>query len=157
MSTSRYVIRGGVQGRERLRMLSRVMRPTTLSLLRRAGIPRGASCLDVGCGGGDVSVELAKRVGPDGRVIGIDMDDVELQLARTEAEGHGLGNVQYRITDARGSLGDAEFDVAYARCLLSHLTDPAACIGSIHRALKPSGLLILEDIEISGIFGWSFS
>jgi hypothetical protein len=50
-----YVIRGGGDGRERLRLLSGVMRPYTLRLFDRLGIPEGMSCLDVGCGGGDVT------------------------------------------------------------------------------------------------------
>jgi len=70
MSIKHYVIRGGVEGRERLQMLARVMRPMTLALLDRVDIPRQAVCLDVGCGGGDVTVELARRValaaGPSG-------------------------------------------------------------------------------------------
>jgi 2-polyprenyl-3-methyl-5-hydroxy-6-metoxy-1,4-benzoquinol methylase len=59
MSTKQYVIRVGAEGRERLRLLSSIMRPTTLALLSRAGILRDASCLDVGCGGGDVNWPFA--------------------------------------------------------------------------------------------------
>jgi SAM-dependent methyltransferase len=80
------------------------------------------------------------------------MDEVELEIARKEAAEQGLGNVQYHSGDARDSLGAGEFDVAYSRCLLSHLSDPAACISNIQMALKPHGLLILEDIDIRGIF-----
>jgi 2-polyprenyl-3-methyl-5-hydroxy-6-metoxy-1,4-benzoquinol methylase len=57
MAAPHYVIRGGIEGRERLRILARVMRPSTLNLFERVGIASGASCLDVGCGGGDVSFE----------------------------------------------------------------------------------------------------
>jgi 2-polyprenyl-3-methyl-5-hydroxy-6-metoxy-1,4-benzoquinol methylase len=64
-----YIIRGGVEGRERLRVLARVMRPTTLNLFDRVGIRPGMACLDVGCGGGDVTFELADLVGPKGRVV----------------------------------------------------------------------------------------
>jgi 2-polyprenyl-3-methyl-5-hydroxy-6-metoxy-1,4-benzoquinol methylase len=60
-ATKTYVIRGGVEGRERLRVLARVMWPTTEALLARVGTPRDARCLDIGCGGGDVTVELARR------------------------------------------------------------------------------------------------
>ena len=54
-----YVIRGGVEGRERLRVLSRVMKPTTFSLFNRVNVRRGMVCLDVGCSGGDASCEPA--------------------------------------------------------------------------------------------------
>ena len=65
-----YAIRGGVKGRERLRILSRTMQLSTTSLFERLGVRIGLTCLDVGCGGGDVTVELGKRVGPHGRAVG---------------------------------------------------------------------------------------
>jgi hypothetical protein len=57
------------EGRKRLRVLAHVMRPTTLNLFDRVGIRPGMACLDVGCGGGDVTFELADLVGPKGRVV----------------------------------------------------------------------------------------
>src|SRR4029450_5082121 len=85
MGTERYAIRGGVEGRERLRMLARGMRPFTHGLLDRVGVGAGMSCLDAGCGGGDVTFDLARRVGSTGRVVGIDLDQIKLGLARDEA------------------------------------------------------------------------
>jgi hypothetical protein len=59
-----YVIRGGVEGRERLRLLAEVLAPSTRAFLAEIGVPAGASCLDVGCGGGD----FTRGAGPgDGR------------------------------------------------------------------------------------------
>ena len=55
-----YVIRGGVRGRERLKLLSRVMHESTAAVFDRAGIREGMACLDVGCGSGDVTLELAR-------------------------------------------------------------------------------------------------
>ena len=90
MNRDHYVIRGGVEGRERLRVLSRVMQPTTLSLFHRVNVKPGMVCLDVGCGGGDVTFDLAQMVGSEGRVIGTDIDDTKLQLARRDAEAKKL-------------------------------------------------------------------
>jgi ubiquinone/menaquinone biosynthesis C-methylase UbiE len=73
MERSDYVIRGGVEGRERLRILGRVMHPTTRALLDRVALREGMTCLDVGCGGGDVTLEIARIVGPAGHVLGIDV------------------------------------------------------------------------------------
>jgi hypothetical protein len=74
-----YIIRGGLAGRERLRLLSGVLRSMTRALLDRVGVADGARCLDVGCGGGDVSLELAAR---GGRVLGVDVDEEKLGIAR---------------------------------------------------------------------------
>ena len=86
MERDHYVIRGGVEGRERLRILARVMRPTTLRLFDRVGIDMGMVCLDLGCGGGDVTLDLAGLVGPGGKVVGWDIDETKLGLAQREAE-----------------------------------------------------------------------
>src|SRR5215218_3216591 len=94
-----YVIRGGVAGRERLRILARTLHVSTSALFDRLGIGAGLRCLDVGCGGGDVTLELARRVGPRGRVVGVDIDEAKLDLARQEAAAQGIANVDFRTLD----------------------------------------------------------
>ena len=76
-----YVSRGGVEGRERLRVIARVMAPTTSALLTRVGVGPTARCLDVGRGGGDVTLERA-RLATEGPVVGIDLDETKIVLAR---------------------------------------------------------------------------
>jgi ubiquinone/menaquinone biosynthesis C-methylase UbiE len=140
-----YIIRGGVQGRERLRVLSRVMRPTTLALLERAGLREAMCCLDLGCGGGDVSLDMARIVGPHGRVVGVDMDEVKLEAARSDAAAARLSNVEFRRADVlAGELPAGGFDVAYARFLLTHLTEPNCVLARMRDLLVPGGLLILD-------------
>jgi ubiquinone/menaquinone biosynthesis C-methylase UbiE len=96
-----YVIRGGVEGRERLRMMGRVLGPTTHSLFERVGLRPGMACLDVGCGGGDVAFELARHVGQNGSVVGMDIDATKLQLAAREAEEQQFGNVEFQHGNTR--------------------------------------------------------
>ena len=76
-----YVIHGGVPGKQRMEVVARAYLPTTLPLLQRAGIREGMNCLDLGCGAGDVTFEIARLAGPKGRVTGLDMDSVKLELA----------------------------------------------------------------------------
>lgn len=152
VTSSRYAIRGGRPGRERLRVLNRVMAETTGELLRRAGVGPRARCLDVGCGGGDVTAMLA-RLTPDGFVVGTDMDETVLSLARAEAADAGLRNVEFRREDITrpADLG-AAFDVVYARFLLTHLADPGGAVVTLCRRLAPGGVLIVEDIDFTGHF-----
>lgn len=152
-----YIIRGGVEGRERLRVLARIMRPTTLSLFDRVAIKPGMTCLDVGCGGGDVTLELADLVGPKGRVVGWDIDETKLELARREAEERQQGKVEFRLVDIGESDGAPEFDVVYARFLLTHLGDPVGALARMLRAVRPNGLVILEDIDCTGCFCHPYS
>jgi len=118
-----YIIHGGSPRRERLRVLARAVRPTTTALLDEAGVPRGAACLDVGCGGGDVTLELAERAGPEGRVVGVDLDEEALALARDEAEALGL-DVEYRCADLLHDDLGTGYDVVFVRFLLTHLAEP---------------------------------
>ena len=90
------MLRGGRWGYERLQMLARVRREDTLELLRRVGLRPGMRCLDLGCGGGEVTFEIAQLVRPGGSVAGIDMDEVKLALARKAADEQDLSNVEFR-------------------------------------------------------------
>ena len=149
---SQYVIQGGASGRERLRILAGVMGASTRALLDEVGIPAGAHCLDVGCGGGDVTLELARRAGPAGRAIGVDLDEAKLRIARDEAAQHGLTNVAFEVRDVTAWEPDTLFDVVYARFLLTHLADPGALVAAFRRHTRPGGVVILEDVDFRGHF-----
>jgi SAM-dependent methyltransferase len=152
MPQSHYIIRGGIEGRERLRLLARVMHPTTLQLLARADVSEGMSCLDVGCGGGDVTLDLASLVGEKGRVVGTDIDETKLDMARSEAAERGFSNADFQLADANNANIGAEYDVVYSRFLLTHLPDPAPALSRMFAALRPGGVLIIEDIDCTGSF-----
>lgn len=152
----RYVIRGGAEGLARLDTLARVMWPTTRQLLQQARIARGARCLDLGCGGGHVSLEMARMAGAQGRVLGIDMDTTKLELARQRAEQQGL-QVEFEHANVHELSAEAQFDVVYARFLLTHLHQPADAVQRMLRALRPGGVLIVEDIQISASFAYPAS
>ena len=152
MEHSHYVIRGGLQGRERLRVLARVVRPTTIDLFERIGLQPGMACLDIGCGGGDVTVELARMVGPTGRVVGFDMDQDKIEMARREASELKLPWLEFRVLEIGQVDETAAFDVVYARFVLTHLRDPAGALVWMIRQLRPDGVAIVEDIDFSGHF-----
>src|SRR5207248_5244795 len=73
-ASHRYAIRGGKESKQRLNLLARVMLPTTSQLLKTVGLRQGMECLDVGCGGGHVSLLMASMIGLAGKVVGTDTD-----------------------------------------------------------------------------------
>jgi SAM-dependent methyltransferase len=155
MTQGTYIMRGGTEGRERLRLLSRVLAPATRSLFDRTALRPGLNCLDVGTGGGDVAREMARRVAPSGRVVGIDIDEDGLAIGRAEAAASGIANLAFVRHDATlGPVEPAAFDLVHARFLLSHLRDPAGALAAMAASLAPGGLLLLQDVDFAGHLCW---
>jgi len=133
-------------------VLSHIRQGATLDLLDKIGVRPGMSCLDVGCGGGEVSRELASRV------VGLGMDSAQLEIVRTEAIAKKFLNIDYRGADAAAppsSLG--RLDVVCARFLLCHLKSPFETLSRMVSCRKPSGVLAIEDCDFSGHFRHPFS
>lgn len=126
-----YVFYGGTPGRGRLRVLSRVMRPFTDAFLDVLAIEPDWRCLDAGCGGGDVTVGLARRV-PRGHVVGVDMDSDQLRIAAEDLREAGVDNVELRAADMN-SLPSAlaGFDLVYVRFVLTHLPTPEHVLAAL--------------------------
>lgn len=148
----RYVISGGREGKERLKLISEVMLPTTSQLLKTAGLGAGMTCLDVGCGGGHVTLLMASMVGPQGKVIGTDTDGEILALAQQDAAAAHLNNVEFRHTDALVCQEEEAHDLVYARFVLTHLSEPEKCLDAMLRACRPQGLIVIEDIDFTANF-----
>jgi ubiquinone/menaquinone biosynthesis C-methylase UbiE len=109
-------------------------------------------CLDAGCGGGDVSFDLARLVGPSGRVVGMDIDEVKLEIARKEAAAQQITNIEFRLAKIGESEPEAEFDFVHARFLLSHLPNPTQALAKIRQAIRPGAILVVADTDFRGYF-----
>ena len=148
-----YAIAGGSSGKSRLDVLAAGMAPSTLQLLERVGVPAGGTCLDVGCGGGHVTVELARLAGPSGLAVGVDFDADIVALAAEAAAQLDVVNAQFRHGDATRlsvTVADLEFDVAYSRFLLSHLAAPGDVVREMAGLVRPGGVVVVEDIDYRG-------
>jgi ubiquinone/menaquinone biosynthesis C-methylase UbiE len=147
---TRYVIKGGKPGYDRLLLLARERWPDTRALLERAGVSAGMRCIDIGCGGGEVTMEIARMVAPDGSVVGVDMDEVKLALARQAAAARQLGNVEFRALDVRDWDEPGAYDAVYTRFLLQHLSQPDSLLRRMWAAVAEGGVLIVEDADFDG-------
>ena len=111
----------------------------------------GLSVLDCGCGVGSITLDIAELVAP-GQVIGVDMDEKQLQIARANAEARGLTNVSFEQGDVYQLRFDSSsFDAALAHTLLYHLSDPLSAIKELRRVLKPNGIVAVSDDDMNTI------
>jgi len=132
---------------QRLSLLNDLMNDTSLAAMELKG---GERVLDVGSGLGQLTSQIARAIGPDGRVVGIERDDTQLSTARENVKVAGTDErIDFRQGEAVDfPLSDGEwgsFDLVHARFLLEHVPDPQAVVNSMVRAAKPGGRIVLED------------
>jgi SAM-dependent methyltransferase len=114
----------------------------------------GMRLLDVGCGPGTITVDLAARVAP-GTTIGVDQEPAVIAEAGQMLQEHGSGNVQFKTADLYAlGFGEESFDVVHAHQVLQHLTDPVAALVEMRRVLRPNGILAVRDGDFGG-FVWA--
>ncbi len=111
----------------------------------------GTSLLDVGCGPGTITVDMARRVAP-GRVVGIDPAAAVIEDART-AVPSDVDNVEFRVGDVYALDADGAFDVVHAHQMLHHVTDPVGALQAMRRACAPGGIVAARESDY-GAFRW---
>lgn len=147
-----YLLAGQPTELERLQLQSRVWEPAGRTLLSRLGGGAGAGfrVLDLGCGVMGWLRILSEWVGPEGSVVGSDIDDKMLARARSFVEAEGLGNVTLLQDDLFSSrLPAGSFDLVHSRFQIAPLGRAGEQIAACRRLLKPGGRLVLEDPDMA--------
>jgi SAM-dependent methyltransferase len=144
-----YVLATGRAAAHRLRILHSLYGPGARRVLLQAGLRPGMRVADLGCGVGMVTTLLADLVGPTGQVVGVDFSGAQVAQAR-ELLPPGFSNVSFVQASATDTgLPQESFDLVYCRFLLIHLTEPMQALREMHKLLKPGGILVCEDGDVT--------
>ena len=133
------------------------MRPLAALPLAKHAPRRGARVLDVGCGRGEATLDLARLVGPKGGVVGLDACDARLSVAHSEAHAASAKNVRFVRGDAETFAFDEDggFDLAFVRLGTTSFGAPGLVLRNLRRALVPGGRLLLVTWRSLALNPWA--
>jgi ubiquinone/menaquinone biosynthesis C-methylase UbiE len=153
-----YILNTGRAGEKRLNLLHEVYGAGTERLLADIGLKSGMQVVDFGCGPGNVTCFIARHIGPQGMVIGADLMQEQLLVARQNALDQGLYNIRFAEVDIYApGLKHESFDMVYCRSVLSHLQHPGEALKEMSALVKPGGVLVCEDIDMASIYSDPFT
>ncbi|MBX2990954.1 MAG: methyltransferase domain-containing protein [Bacteroidetes bacterium] len=130
----------------RLGLQHKLWSESAFAIWERAGISPGKTVLDIGCGPGYTSLDLAALVTHRGKVIALDESARFIEFLRSRLEEEGNVSVEAQVGDVqRLDIPDATVDIAYQRWVLCFVKDPEAVIEGVARALKPGGVFAIQE------------
>lgn len=111
----------------------------------------GMNLLDCGCGPGSITSDLAEMLAP-GSVVGVDIGESQIELARAHAVARGLNNIRFDLASVYAlPFPDATFDAILAHGVLEHLADPSAALSEMRRVLRPGGVAAVCSPDWGGV------
>jgi SAM-dependent methyltransferase len=123
--------------------MDRSLAPFGARALAVAAAHPGEAVLDIGCGCGASSLDLAATVGPSGRVVGVDVSVPMLAVARARAQAASLDRASFTTADVEiEPFGGGRFDLAFSRFGIMFFSDPVRALANVRRALRPGGRLV---------------
>ncbi len=148
--TTTYLLEVGARGADRLALIHDIYGPTSRRVLSQVDL-RGKRVLELACGTGTMTRFLAKEVGPNGFVVGLDSSEAQLSAARAHCAD--LPNVEWLRADAADTdLPFGGFDLVYLRLLLMHVPDPLRVLLHARDLLRPGGVLVCEEAAVDSTF-----
>ena len=132
---------GGKMWTENAERTHSLLAPLSEVLIQRAAPAAGETVLDIGCGAGETTLEITKKVGATGRVVGVDVSEMILDLAKQL--GPVPENLRFDLLDAgTADLGENIYDLCFSRFGVMFFEEPKSAFKNFHRALKSDGRLV---------------
>jgi ubiquinone/menaquinone biosynthesis C-methylase UbiE len=144
-----YVMGRSTEETRRLQEQAQIYGPSTRRLFVEAGIETGMRVLDVGCGAGDVALLAADLVGPQGAIVGVDVNPTILQTARMRVQAAGLTNVGFVEGDIRHVGLETDFDAVVGRLVLLYLGNPAETLRHVVGHLRAGGIVAFQEPDFT--------
>jgi SAM-dependent methyltransferase len=149
-----YVMGRSEAESRRLMLQAQLYDRITRRFLEDAGLASGMTVLDVGSGAGDVTFAAADLVGSRGRVVGVDVNPVVLEVARTRAHNAGRHNVTFVAGDCRTALVGDGFDAAIGRLVLMYTRDVTETVRAMADRVKPGGIVAFAEGDFTPVLGY---
>ena len=144
-----YTMGRSKEEEDRLIQQSRLYDAVTRRFLWEAGLRSGMKVLDVGSGTGEVATTAADLVGPEGSVVGVDVNPEILETARERASAAGFENVEFIAGDARAlDLGN-DFDALIGRLVLMYMADPVEALKQLATRVRPGGVVAFQEADFN--------
>lgn len=134
--------------RKRLEKQSELHQHFTERMIENAGIKEGMRVLDLGCGAGNVTLSVSKKVGPTGQVVGVDMNPEILKSAKTLLHDHECNNATFINGNIDTIEFDDPFDAIIGRLVLMYLPDPIKTLKHVMTFLKPQGIVCFQELDM---------
>lgn len=145
--SANYILNTNNQARDRLSLQHLLYAKSSINLLKDAEISKGMTGLEIGCGSGEMTLELAELIGAEGSLLAVDLSQDQLDHVQNVTKNHK--NIRFKQWDINylSDLGE-QFDFIYCRMVLHHVKDAYSAILQMKSCLKPGGMIICEEPSI---------
>lgn len=145
--SANYILNTNDQARDRLSLQHELYAQSSITLVKEAGIAKGMKGLEIGCGSGSMTLELARLIGEEGELLAIDLSQSQLDHVQKITSNHN--DIRFKLWDVNylSDLGE-QFDFIYCRMVLHHVADAHSVILQMKTCLKPGGIIICEEPSI---------
>ena len=135
---------------KRLRLQAKLVDPFTREFFRDAGLVAGMRVLEIGSGAGDTTLVVAKLIGDEGEIVGIDKSPLAVAAAQERIDALGMRNVSFRRADPETYDSDRKFDAVVGRYVLMFNADPVRILRALKRYLRPGGVVAFHEVDWKG-------